>query len=517
MKKIILILVVLLTLIPLLNPGLFNVHDPTSIIRFATLRHALGDGQLPAAWTNELNHGYGYPLFLYYAPVFSYLGVLLSLITPSYLLALKLALLALVSVASLGMYKLMRQFVDSYSSLVSAVAYTLLPYHASTLYVRGSYAEGVTWALLPWLMYFWSQTKTDYRWIAKTSLLTALFFLSHNSLPFAFIPFLFLWIVMFKRTRIIRSVATLGLSLTLTLAFLLPVLFERGLVQVDHVATLTKYSDHFVSLSQLWHSPWGYGGSSSVGEVDGMSFMLGKFQLVLAFLTLFVVTWRQKWSRPLVYFLGLLVFYAFMTTASSLAIWQLLPTLSILQFPWRLLSFASFGLAAIVGYSLEIVPAKFKVYSAVCLSLLLLFFNLKFFTPERIVSLSDSEFISQEKLDTLAATKIPEYLPTTMPTFPTSRHDDGLTRTPTTVSGTLVLPSPGPLELGTAYMPQWQLRVDDQVVKIHASSDGKIETIDQWPVGEYQLDLTWHPTVIERLGSALSLLSIVVVIGLLFI
>jgi len=75
MKKLLLLIPLILILLPLFHSGLFDVHDPTSILRFATLSGTLGSGQFPATWTNSLNQGYGYPLFLYYAPVFSYRSI----------------------------------------------------------------------------------------------------------------------------------------------------------------------------------------------------------------------------------------------------------------------------------------------------------------------------------------------------------------------------------------------------------------------------------------------------------
>ncbi|PIW08613.1 hypothetical protein COW38_00390, partial [Candidatus Collierbacteria bacterium CG17_big_fil_post_rev_8_21_14_2_50_45_7] len=128
MKKLLLIIPLILTLIPLFHTGLFDVHDPTSILRFATLSGTLGSGQFPATWTNSLNQGYGYPLFLYYAPVFSYLGVFLKLFLPTYLITLKVSLVVLVSFAGFGMYQLMKRFLGEYGALVAATAYTLLPY-----------------------------------------------------------------------------------------------------------------------------------------------------------------------------------------------------------------------------------------------------------------------------------------------------------------------------------------------------------------------------------------------------
>lgn len=517
MKKFILLVVVGLALLPLFHSGLFDVHDPTSLVRFYTLHETVRAGQFPAAWTNLLNQGYGYPLFLYYAPVFSYLGVILKLFTPTYLLALKFSIGLMVGVAAIGMYRLMRQSVGSLSALISASAYTLLPYHAATLYVRGSYAEGMTWAILPWLLYFWGRPKRDNRSIVITSVVTALFFMSHNSLPFVFAPFLLIWIVMYSKGFSKQIIITSLLSTCLSLWFLLPVLFERGLVQIDRIASLTIYSDHFLSLGQLWHSPWGYGGSAPVGQVDGMSFMLGKFQIILASLALLLVAKARKWDKRILFFLSILLFYSFMTTSISAPIWSVFNGLSILQFPWRLLAFASFGLAVLAGYSVEFIPKKAQLIFALLSISGLIFFNIKFFRPERYVNYLDQDFINESELRTVAKNKIPEYLPTWMPAFPTSAADDGYTRTAISVSGTTHYQESAPLTISATYMPQWQLKVDGKIEPIYPSQYGTIVSRNFFDPGAHQFEITWNRTLIENIGLGISAISVAVMIGLLII
>ncbi len=514
MKRLLILLVCLLTILPLFHAGLFDVHDPTSIVRFFTLGETLHFGQFPAVWTNLLNEGYGYPLFLFYAPAFTYLGALLKIITPTYLLALKIAIGLIVALSGFGMYHLMRRWLSQAGAVVSSVAYMLLPYHASTLYVRGAYAEGVTWALLPWLLYVWSVSRFSKRWIAITSIVTSLFFLSHNVLPFAFIPLLLLWIV-FHHHHPWRVIAiTICIGIGLSAWFLAPVLFERNLIQVDSIATATHYSDHFLSPLQLWNSPWGYGGSAPTGQVDGMSFMLGKFQVLLTGLVLLWVTIKKKWNRQLFFFTTLALFYGWMTTYLSSPVWTLVKGLSILQFPWRLLAFAGFGIAALCGYLIEHLPKKLELISLLCLVSGLVFFNLKFFVPERYISYRDGDFLSQEKLDTTAANKIPEYLPLSMKSFPVTHKDDGLHRLPTEVFGE-TKGSEEPLNIQTAYMPQWQLMIDGTIHEIGATPDGGITSVTPLAHGNHRVNLVWRRSPIEKYSFAISLVAGLVVIGLL--
>jgi hypothetical protein len=94
----------------------------------------------------------------------------------------------------------------------------------------------------------------------------------------------------------------------LTSWFILPVFFERGFVQVDSIATMTNYRDHFVTLAQLWSSPWGYGGSTKGVAGDSMSFMIGKGQLVLSAIGVLALVQLKKWR--------LLIFFSFVALFS---------------------------------------------------------------------------------------------------------------------------------------------------------------------------------------------------------
>lgn len=501
-SSILFIAIVLLSLIPFFKPGLFNVHDPTSIIRIWSLKLTLLDGQIPAAWSNYLNQGYGYPLFLYYAPVFSYLGAIFSLVSPSYLIALKLTLIFLTLFGAWGMFKL--------SGYLAAIAYTFLPYHASSLYVRGSYAEFTTIVLLPWLLYYWQQPLKRHNFFI-TTFLTCLFFLSHNSLPFLFLPMLLIWIAYYQKASYKIAFLSLLSSIFLGSWYFYPVFWERNLVQIDQIAKLTKLEDHALNISQLWHSPWGYGGSSRA--VDGMSFMLGKFQLVLAFITFFYVLLGQKFKFPTIFFIFIFVIYSFASLDLSLPLWGIFPSLAIVQFPWRTLAFASFALSALIQIPSQI-SKSYKIPFLFLTILGLVYFNLKFFTPELSVVTNDATLLSQEKLDTVAKDKIPEYLPLYMPQFPTTAAEvSTLTKTATRIYGSFSQLESGALRVPIAYMPQWELAVNGQIYEINPSSLGLIETVVSFAPATYEINLSWRRTLGEQLSILITLLTLFFMIG----
>src|SRR3989344_450617 len=84
MKKyvvwILLLLVSLPVIIPFLKSGYFPTHDGEwAVVRLAEMHRELKDLQIPPRWSGYLNHGFGYPLFLFTYPLPYYLGEVLHL------------------------------------------------------------------------------------------------------------------------------------------------------------------------------------------------------------------------------------------------------------------------------------------------------------------------------------------------------------------------------------------------------------------------------------------------------
>jgi hypothetical protein len=513
-QPLILITSVILTIIPFFQTGLFDVHDPTSAFRLSTLVSTISSGQFPASWNNSLNFGFGYPLHLYYAPLFTYLGAIFTSLVSAEI-AVKIALVIASFVGTIGVYFSLLS-IGPYAATVAAVAFTYLPYRASALYVRGSYAEFLAMSLLPWVIYFWTKQQRSKQVILTTAILTALFALSHNTLPILVAPIILLTIFLYQGRYIKGSVLAFLATIGLTAWFILPVFLERSFVQVDSVARLTNFRDHFLSIGQLWYSRWGYGGSSAGVANDQMSFMIGKGQIILALIGVFALL-KNK-SYKILSLLGFVVLFAvFLSLEQSRFIWEAFPLLSVMQFPWRSLAVAGVGVALLSGYSLTLVPVKFRGTVAIILTILLIFTNYTYFHPQEYRNYNQDILTSQSNLDPLVRDKIPEYLPIWMPNFPGSGIADSLTRTPTKVFGTVVLPYAEPLTISTAYMPQWQLTLNGTKEQIKPNENGLITTVNNIQSGSHSVSLTWHRTQVENIGLTISALTIIVVVGLLFI
>jgi hypothetical protein len=160
------------------------------------------------------------------------------------------------------------------------------------------------------------------------------------------------------------------LSFGLTAFFVLPVLLEQNLVNVETlVQEYFDYAGHFVSLNQLFISRlWDYGGSYFGSDADRMSFSIGHLHWILSIfigiLLFFLLLIRKgnfikRIKNPIIlstsYLLLVGWFSAFMTHSKSIALWDLVPPLKFTQFPWRFLTLVVFAFSFIVG----IIPGIF--------------------------------------------------------------------------------------------------------------------------------------------------------------
>lgn len=409
-----------------------------------------------------------------------------------------------------GVSKLLSRY-NNLAPILAAVAFALLPYHASALYVRGSYAEYLALNIIPWVLYYWTTNLSDKKNMARAITATALLLISHNTIPFVVMPAVLLISFFFNQNSTKQIITTLMLSLLLPAMFLAPVIFERGLVQVDQIARSTIVTNHFVSLNQLWYSPWGYGGSSP-GESDLMSFMLGKGQVVLALVGLvFALIKKDKYAilltLPLISLLILVL-------PVSQVFWDLLPLLSLLQFPWRMIGVATIGISLAVGLSSTFIKSKLNNFLVVAMVVGLVTTNYVYFRPWNKLTYNHDILTSKNNLYPLVANKIPEYLPAWMPQFPASEPNDGLSRQSTRVTGRIENKTEQTLTIQTAYMPHWRLTLNGYPTDIIPNHDGTIRTHAVIPPGTYNIDLTWHKTPVEQFGVVLSLITAIIVLGL---
>lgn len=388
-------LATLLAGLPLLEPGLISTRaggdSPFLLIRLYELVDGLKAGEVPVRWMAHGAYGYGYPFFVYYGALPFYLAAVFHGLGWGLVGGLKLVQLAALVGAALGAFVLVRRLSgQAWPAALAAVAYTVAPFHLANVYVRGdSLTEFAAMGVYPWLMWLAARLAGD-RGSTRSSdaLLLALLYgalvASHNISALIFTPFLVLWVAGLGRPAA-GLLALLG-GVALSAWTWLPALAEGGAVRLEENLTgYFHYANHFRGLDLVQPSLlFDYG-----AEAGPDVFAMGLAQAVVGGLALAVAglaAWRRAGlaGRPVV-LLGLCTLLAtWLVTPLSRPVWERLPLLPFVQFPWRLLGPQALFLACLTGLALLALPRPGRGAAAVGAGALLVVSSLAVLRPSRL-------------------------------------------------------------------------------------------------------------------------------------
>lgn len=515
------------TYAPLLNSGFFSIHDYQHIVRLFELDKSLMVGQFPVRWVEGLGFGYGYPLFNFYPPFVYYLGEVIHLIGFGFIDSIKVVWFIALVGSGLTMYLFAEEIYGKFGGFISAVAYIYASYHAIDAYVRGALAELFSFVWLPLILLSVYKKKP-----ILAGIFLGLLMITHNLIFLPFFGFFVVWAIFFDRKSLFLAPLV---AFGLTAFFWLPSLYEKQFTLVDQllIKNLASYKIHFVCLSQFWNSPWGFGGSGQ-GCFDGISFMIGRIYLFLVVIGLIVGVWK-RFRSLLVAFL-LFLFAGFMATNYSKFVWDLIPQLWYLQFPWRFIEFMVLFSSLLAGSFVIIFSNKIiKIILGLLLVGLLVFINAKYFRPQYYnFNENDYTATSDTQVKWNVSQSSFEYLPKGMQTYYDSKDDLKVSVTQSTVAnekyqivfgGLRVrqivfrpdflslsgMSSEGAvIRFSVVNFPGWTATIDSTPISINDKNPLKlIEVI--FPKGDHILTISFKNTPARLLGNIISLVSILLV------
>lgn len=366
-KESLVIFILLLFIIPaiynLFLPGAYTSHDLTHhIVRQIAMDKLLSEGQFPPRWVDYLFFGYGYPLFIFNYPSPSLIGEIFYKIGFNFVDSVKAVFVSSVILSAIGMYLFLRNFTDKLSSFLGSIFFIYAPIRFINIYVSAAVGSALALAFVPFIFYSIKKISDSKSliYILIGSLSLDLLILSHNvtavifAFPIATFALLQIYfskekLKVFKRLAVM---ATLGLSLSAF--FWLPSIIEKQYIRYDQLLG-GFYQNHFVTFYQLIRSPWGYG-TSNPGEADGMSFQIGLIHILIMLLALPLFYLYRKdriFFRLLSFAIGFFILSVFLTQSQSLLLWENLPFLSYVQFPFRFLSLSIFCASIVTALFLQ--------------------------------------------------------------------------------------------------------------------------------------------------------------------
>jgi len=345
----------------LLRAGLPDTHDGLfHFFRMMALDEAVGQGCCFPRWLPQFAFGYGQPVFTFYGAAAYYQALSGHLVGLGAEAALKLSWFMGFATAGAGAYGLARRWMHGSPAALVGAAYVLFPYRLANVYVRGALAEHWGLALLPLLLLVGERalergTRADW---TRLALVWAALVLTHHLSAFLAVPLLaaYLLVCGWRRTRRLAITLAAPVAGTLLTAFYwLPVLTEVRLVGLGQTFSTDAWQRFLVPLLQIASPTLLYRYYPQQGVAHEYPLGLVTIGLgLLAALALVVARPRGAGGRARLVHWGVvgLICLALQWTATAL-VWEAVPLLGFLQFPWRLMGPFALAWAVLLGAGVD--------------------------------------------------------------------------------------------------------------------------------------------------------------------
>lgn len=424
----------------LLQPGFFRAHDYVHASRIAEMTRSLEAGHFPVRWSQNFGYGFGMPLFEFYAPLPFYVGALFHFLGADLVFATKLLFLLTNLISLLGAFLLGKQLFGYRGGVLLAASFTLAPYRAVNLFIRGAISEAWGMMAIPWILLGIVQLSNKFSrlgFIILTSGLVTLM-LSHNLTTLMFVPLSIIYAIGYnlifkintkeKLISLVQIAVSYLLAIGLSSFYLIPAFIEKKYTQIDTIlGGYFHYSNHFLYIRQFLTPNWGYGGSGW-GPNDEISFFLGYGQLISLFIAGLIgvfylkktITKQNESNKKTLFHLllltSLLAISLFMTLLKSQWAWDNVNLLTYIQFPWRFLSTSIAFLAVITALMLKMTKnILLRMTYFVSIFLIIVIGNFYYFRPEKMMeNPQDLYYGDEQKIRTAQSGVLKDYIPVQM-------------------------------------------------------------------------------------------------------
>ena len=525
------------------NDGVFHIHKAVA------LEAALRLGDWYPRWEPHMAHGYGYPLFNFYAPLGSYLLVALHQLGLIYPLALNLALAMCVLAAGLGAFAAAREWYGTWAGVAAGVVYGSAPYLAFNVLLRGALAEALALVWPPLIMLCMERAlrRSSRRWAVLCALCVAALVCSHNVTALTAMP-LVLAVTALRAWQIggrrAASIAALGIAggLLLSAFFWIPALLERGSIQTDQllVPPIFTYYTNYLTLGELLAlpAPTYYklvnpSPAKAVGALAAGVALLGSLTALRLPALSGEVRAQPKQLAALTGVLALaFATYCIFTLGISRAAWDRIPLLPFVQFPWRMLGAASLCAALLAGALTARTGARAPVAAGI-IAVAALLGNLSWWYPRYCGNFTEASVASMLEYEyatyTVGTSAKGEFLPALVRELPADNsianalmHGEDPQRLAGLPAGaTTAVQDSNPLNYQARintpiafeliykmfYFAGWRAEVDGQPVALRAAAPDGLARLAV-PAGAHSVRIFFGSTPLRTAATAISVLSL---------
>ena len=284
-------------------------------------------------WASLAHFAYGEPRFVFYPPASWTLGGIISAIFP-WNLASPVYIFVVLVLAGCSMFLLARRWFDRRDAMFAAVLYAVNPYHLVIVYWRSAFAELLASCLIPLLVLLvWKIADGERQPVAPLGVLLAAAWLTNAPAAVMIHYSLAMLVVFFAWRR--KSLTVLWIAATavvlgacLSAFYLFPAIYEQKWVEIANaVSAGSRPADNFLFIHTT--------------DADHDAFNRTISWLALLEMAVILVAavaakfWRkqrrERWSALAIW----ATLCALLMFPVSLFLWNVLPKLQFMQFPWR--------------------------------------------------------------------------------------------------------------------------------------------------------------------------------------
>ncbi len=515
MKRFVVLMLLILIGVPLVAPfvlkGYFPTHDGQwAVMRLIEMNREIKDFQLPPRWAGFLNHGYGYPLFLFTYPFPYYLGEVLHIIGFGFVDAIKLIFILSIIGSAVTMY------IFS-GSAIATLFYLYGPYRLVNLFIRGSIGESLAFVWYPLLGWLGRVMVKEHKphLIGLFAAVFGILIITHNASALLFAPVLVAYlygVVFFEKNKTILSffIPIFGIVLGFGTAayFWLPALIEQ---QYTVLSTgILQGFDRFVSPLEL---------VIGRGSVRDFPLTIGIFHIIAVVFALGILL-TGKHRKQFYFATGILIIVFFFMTPFAKLFWEITPIFSSVDFVWRLLGIFSCMIALVIGYGAK----KGLLYQVFYIVLLIgaVWQGIQLF-PQTRTYFPDAYYETNDGTTTAFDELMPQWVVQKPRNIWEQKiliiQGNGMVAIEENRSQRLqfnaIMQDEGKLEINTLFFPGWKAYIDDKEteVVVHPTR-GTMEIMV--PQGTHLVKLQFSNTPIRTIADWITVVSIGI-IGLLVV
>ncbi len=323
-----------LIVLPMLFRGNVSGHDMQfHLASWMDVAQQWHQGVLYPRWTAGANYGFGEPRFIFYPPISWLVGAALGCVLPWRVVPGALIWLTLV-LAGLSMWRLAHSVLPETDAILAAVFFAANPYMLMVVFFRSDYAELIAVALFPLLVLGLLRVAANDRGaIGGVAVVYAAIWLSNAPEAVlasysAALLLVVLSVVKKNLAPVLAGGAALAAGMGLAAYYILPAAYEQRWVDIGQVLS--------VELKPIENFLFTHANNPEFVWFNWRMSMIACLMLGVTALAGGFAARRRRMAPELWWALTALTALIFcLMSRFSVPVWEHLPKLRFVQFPWR--------------------------------------------------------------------------------------------------------------------------------------------------------------------------------------